>query len=55
MDKKYLYKAFKNNGGILRTYQLNELGFYSRQINKLIENNNIVKIKRAFYELTGKI
>ncbi|TCU77262.1 putative AbiEi antitoxin of type IV toxin-antitoxin system [Tissierella praeacuta] len=55
MDKKYLYKAFKNNGGILRTYQLNELGFYSRQINKLIENGDIVKIKRGFYELTGNI
>ena len=55
MDKKYLYKAFKNNGGILRTYQLNELGFYSRQINKLIENGDIAKIKRGFYELTGNI
>ena len=53
--KKDLYRAFENNGGILRTYQLNELGFYSRQINKLIENGDIVKIKRRFYELTGKI
>lgn len=55
MDKKNLFKVFEDNGGILRTYQLNELGFYSRQINKLIENGDIVRIKRGFYELTSKI
>lgn len=55
MDKKDLFKAFENNGGILRTYQLNELGFYSRQINKLIEDADIARIKRGFYELTNTI
>ena len=55
MDKKDLFKVFENNGGILRTYQLNELGFYSRQINKLIENGDIARIKRGFYELTSNI
>lgn len=55
MDKKNLFKVFEDNGGILRTYQLNELGFYSRQINKLIENGHIVRIKRGFYELTSNI
>lgn len=45
MDKKYLFTAFENNGGILRTHQLNELGFYSRQINKLIENGDIARIR----------
>lgn len=55
MVKKDLYRAFENNGGILRTYQLNELGFYSRQINKLIENGDIARIKRGFYELKSSI
>ena len=55
MNKKDLFKAFENNGGILRTYQLNELGFYSRQINKLIENGDIARVKRGFYELTSNI
>ncbi|OLS01931.1 type IV toxin-antitoxin system AbiEi family antitoxin domain-containing protein [Tissierella creatinophila] len=55
MVKKDLYQAFENNGGILRTYQLNELGFYSRQINKLIENGDIARIKRGFYELRSNI
>ena len=55
MNKKNLFKVFEDNGGILRTYQLNELGFYSRQINKLIENGHIVRIKRGFYELTSNI
>lgn len=55
MNKKDLFIAFENNGGILRTYQLNELGFYSRQINKLIENGDIARIKRGFYEITSNI
>ena len=55
VNKKDLFKAFENNGGILRTYQLNELGFYSRQINKLIENGDIARVKRGFYELTSNI
>lgn len=55
MDKKNLFKVFENNGGILRTYQLNELGFYSRQIKKIIENGDIARVKRGIYELTSNI
>jgi len=55
VDKKDLFRTFESNGGILRTYQLNELGFYSRQINKLIENGDIARVKRGFYELTSNI
>jgi predicted transcriptional regulator of viral defense system len=55
MNKIDLFKVFENNGGILRTYQLNELGFHSRQINKLIESGDIARIKRGFYELTSNI
>lgn len=55
MDKKNIYQTFQNNGGILKTSQLNELGLYSRQIKKLIEDGDIARIKRGFYELTGSI
>lgn len=56
MDKKdEIYKAFKKNGGILRTSELNELGFYSRKIKKLLDSGDIIRIKRGFYELSGSI
>lgn len=55
MKKIDLSKTFEKNGGILRTYQLNELGFYSRQINKLIEDGHITRVKRGIYELKGNI
>ena len=55
MVKKDIYRVFKSNGGILRTCQLNEHGLYSRQINKLIENGEIIRIKRGIYELIDNI
>lgn len=50
-----VYKVFKKNGGILRTSELNKLGLSSRQINKLLENGEITRIKRGFYELSDSI
>ena len=56
MEKKNIVrKAFKENGGILRTSELNNLGLSSRQINKLLENGEIIRIKRGFYELSDSI
>ena len=53
MEKKgIIYKAFKKNGGILKTSELNNLGLSSRQINKLLENGDITRIKRGYYELS---
>ncbi len=49
----------KNNfieyGGVLKTSELNDLGFSSRQIKKLMEEGLITKIKHGFYELTDYI
>lgn len=53
--KNIIRKAFRENGGILRTSELNNLGFSSRQINKLLENGEILRIKRGFYELSDSI
>lgn len=45
-----LKNEFINKGGILKTVELNELGFSSRQINYLIDNKIVSKIKHGFYE-----
>ncbi|SHH02482.1 Transcriptional regulator, AbiEi antitoxin, Type IV TA system [Anaerosphaera aminiphila DSM 21120] len=42
---------FKKNGGILKTIELNEMGFSSRQIGKLMQDGIITRIKYGFYEL----
>ncbi len=41
---------FVKNGGVLKTSELKELGLSSRQINKLLEEGIISKIKYGFYE-----
>ncbi len=41
---------FIKNGGVLKTSELKELGIYSRQTNKLIEEGMISRIKYGFYE-----
>ena len=46
---------FIENGGVFKTSELNDLGFSSRQIRKLIEEGLITKIKHGFYELTDYI
>ena len=43
---------FKKNGGVLKTSELKNLGLSSRQINKLMEEVVISKIKYGFYEST---
>ena len=46
---------FIEYGGVLKTSELNDLGFSSRQINKFMEEGLITKIKHGFYELTDYI
>lgn len=46
---------FIEYGGVLKTSELNGLGFSSRQIKKLMEEGIITKIKYGFYELTDYI
>ncbi len=50
-----LKKESIKRGGILRTSELNGLGYSSRQINKLMEESIISRIKHGFYELTDYI
>lgn len=51
MDKnKTMRSLFEKNGGILKTSELNKLGFSSRQIKRLLEDKIISRIKQGFYE-----
>ncbi|HZX20871.1 MAG TPA: type IV toxin-antitoxin system AbiEi family antitoxin domain-containing protein [Clostridia bacterium] len=47
--------CFIEYGGVLKTSELNDLGFSSRQIKKFMEAGLITKIKHGFYELTDYI
>jgi len=42
----------KNNGGVIKSSELNDLGISSRQINKLMQEGIISRIKHGFYEST---
>lgn len=56
MEKKdNILKEFKKHGGILKTSQLNSLGLSSRQIDRLLKNRDIIRIKRGYYELSDII
>lgn len=46
---------FNKHGGVLKTSELNDLGFSSRQIRNLIEEGIISRIKHGFYELTDHV
>jgi predicted transcriptional regulator of viral defense system len=55
IEKSVIYEEFKNRGGVLRTSELNALGLSSRQIKKLVENGDITRIKRGYYEISDNI
>jgi len=46
---------FIKHGGILKTSELNRLGLNSRQINRLVQEGVIVKMKHGFYEMTDEL
>ncbi|MCD8500738.1 MAG: type IV toxin-antitoxin system AbiEi family antitoxin domain-containing protein [Bacillaceae bacterium] len=48
-------KEFEKCGGILKTSELNQCGLTSRQINTLLSEGLISKIKHGYYELSGYI
>ena len=50
-----LKETFEQNNNILKTSKLNELGFDSRKINKLIEDDAIERIKYGYYILADSM
>ncbi len=55
MKNETMIRKFKSNGGILKTSQLNELGYSSRQIKRMLNIGIINRIKYGFYELSDYI
>ena len=49
-----LKNTFANNGGIMKTVELNNAGYHSRKIHKLLVSGVISKIKTGVYELTNE-
>lgn len=52
VDYEIIKNEFIKNGGVLKTFELNQLRLTSRQIKKLLEDGKISKIKYGFYELS---
>lgn len=51
--KEHIKEKIESLGGVIKTFELRELGVTSRQINKMLEKGEIEKIKYGFYELSG--
>lgn len=45
-----LNRQLVKKGGVLKTSELNEIGFLSRQINRLVDKGILSRIKHGFYE-----
>lgn len=45
-----LKSIFANHGGIMKTSELKEAGFYYKKIQKLLENGEIEQIRRGYYQ-----
>jgi predicted transcriptional regulator of viral defense system len=50
-----LKKEFKKHNGVMRTWELNKVGFNSRNILHFLNEEKIVKLKRGVYQLSDDI
>lgn len=48
-----LERIFEKYGGVMRTAQLNQEGFYYKKIQELVASNQIEKIRRGYYQYIG--
>ena len=46
-------KVVKNNGGIVKTSQLNEIGIENYEIARLCDNGELERVKHGYYQLTS--
>ena len=45
----------KNNGGIAKTAQLNEVGIQNSELKKMCESGEIERIKHGYYQIAGQM
>ena len=55
IEKQKIIEEFEKHGGVLKTAELNALGLSSRQIKKLLEEGEVSKIKKGYYELADEV
>lgn len=55
INKSMIQEEFEKHGGILKTDELNALGLSSRQIKRLLDEGEISKIKKGYYELANEV
>ena len=48
-----LDKIFEKYGGVMRTAQLNQEGFYYKKIQELLASNQIEQVRRGYYQYVG--
>lgn len=49
-----LKSVFDKHGGLMRTSELKEEGYYYKKIQKLIENGEIEQVRRGYYRYLGE-
>lgn len=55
IDYNLLIKEFKKHNGIMKTSELNTIGFNSRNILQFLKEEKIIKLKRGIYQLSDDI
>ena len=45
---------FVNHGGIMRTAELKEAGYYYKKIQKLLDSGEIEQVRRGYYQYSGE-
>ena len=51
--EKDLQDLFDSHGGILKTGELLQSGYYHRKLQKLIKNGEIEQVRRGYYQLSS--
>lgn len=46
--------VFYKHGGVMKTAELNEEGFYYKKIQKLLEDGEIEQLRRGYYQIAGE-
>ena len=49
-----LKMIFREHGGVMRTNELKEAGYYYKKIQELMENGQIEQIRRGYYQYVGE-
>ena len=52
---RYCKINYKNNGGIIKTVQLNKAGIQNSEIKKMCESGEIERVRHGYYQIAGQV